>query len=57
MVFSLWLQMAMSSLCTELVGARRASCSAAYRRIFGDIVPGFDWFFRLLHQFEGDMLC
>jgi len=34
-----------------------ASCSVVFHRILGDIVLGFDWFFHLPHQFEGDMLC
>jgi len=35
----------------------RANCSVVFRRILGDTVLRFDWFFRLLHRFEGDMPC
>jgi len=56
MVFSWWLQMAMSSWCTKQVVTMCANCSVVFCRILGDIAPRFDWFFHLLHQFEGDML-
>jgi len=56
MGFSWWLQMAMNSWCIEQVGAMHASYSVVFRRIFRGIVLGFDWFFHLLHRFEGDML-
>jgi len=56
MVFSLWLQRAMSFWYTKQVGAMHANCFAGcYRRCVG-IVQAFDWFFHLLHLFEGDML-
>jgi len=47
--------MAMSFWCIEQAEAMRASCSVVFHRILGDIVLRFDWFFRLLHWFEGDM--
>jgi len=49
--------MAMSFWYTERVVTMCASCSVVFRRILGDIAPRFDWFFHLLHRFEGDMLC
>ena len=57
MVSSLWLLMAMSSLCTELRGATCASHLVACHRRFANIAQEFDWFSHLLHPFEGDMLC
>jgi len=57
MGFSWWLQMAMNFWYIEQVGAMHASCSVVFRRILGGIVLRFDWFFHLLHQSEGDMLC
>ena len=41
--------------CTVQEGAMCASCSAEFCKILGDTAPKFDWFFPLLHQFEGDM--
>ena len=55
MASSLWLLMATSSLCTEQKGATCASHLVACRRRFANIAQGFDWFFHLLHPFEGDM--
>jgi len=49
--------MAMSFWYIERVGAMRASCSVVSHRILGGIAPRFNWFFRLPHRFEGDMLC
>jgi len=49
--------MAMSFWYIEQAGAMHASCSVVFRRILGDIVLRFDWFFHLPHQFEGDMPC
>jgi len=46
----------MSFWCTEQVGAMRANCFAGSHRRRAGIVLAFDWFFRLPHQFEGDML-
>jgi len=48
--------MAMSFWCTEQVEAMCANCSVVFHRILGGIAPRFDWFFHLLHWFEGDML-
>jgi len=56
MVFSWWLQMAMSFWYTERVVTMRANCSVVFHRILRDIAPRFDWFFHLLHRFEGDTL-
>jgi len=47
----------MSSWCIERVVAMRASCSVVFRKILRDIAPRFDWFFHLLHRFEGDTPC
>jgi len=41
---------------TEQVGAMCANCFAGCHRRRVDIVQAFDWFFRLLHLFGGDML-
>ena len=57
MASSLWLLMAMSSLCTELKGATCAIHLAVCHRRFTNIAQGFDWFFHLLHLSEGDTLC
>ena len=57
MASSLWLLMAMSTLCTELGGAIRAIHLVVCHRRFANIAQGFDWFFHLLHLSEGDMLC
>ena len=57
MVFSLSLQRAMSSLYIEQEGASCASCFAEYCRMHVGIVLVLGWFSRLLHRFEGGMLC
>ena len=57
MVFSLSLLRAMNSSCIEQVGASCASCSVEYHRTRVGIVLELGWFFRLLRQSEGGMLC
>ena len=57
MASSLWLLMAMSSLCTELRGATCASHLVACHRRFANIAQEFDWFFHLPHLSEGDTPC
>ena len=57
MVFSLWLLMARSSLCTVQEGAMCASCLVACHRRFVGIVQVFDLFFHWLHLFEDGKLC
>jgi len=46
--------MARNSWYIVQAGAMRANCLVGFHRIFGDIAPGFDWFFRWIRQFEGD---
>jgi len=47
----------MNSWCTEQVVTMCASCLVGFHRILRGIALRFDWFFRLLHRFEGDTLC
>jgi len=48
--------MAMSFWYIEQVEAMHASYSVVFCRILRGTVLRFDWFFHLLHWFEGDML-
>ena len=57
MVFSLSLLKAMSSSCIEQGEASCASCSVEYRRMRVGTVLVLGWFFHLLCQSEGGMLC